>query len=198
MSECLKRPLEEDASSVEPEKKRKPLTLAQQNMKKFGIEIPHIYTNEDMKKAPWTDIARKLYREKKTLHDSKQASKWMRWWFEEHEDLPAPPKAGPRSAYFIYTQQKCTELNIFNNKKEIKKLGAAWKAMSEEDQEPWAKLLEEKRKEHEKDEAQYEDDLAAWRKKKKEKPERTDDKPSCSCIYCLGEHTSGVRMPDIF
>merc|ERR1712051_892248 len=125
-------------------------------------------TNEDMKKAPWTDIARKLYREKKTLHDSKQASKWMRWWFEEHEDLPAPPKAGPRSAHFIYTQQKCTELNIFNNKKE-----------------------------HEKEEAQYEDDLAAWRKKKKEKPERTDDKPSCSCIYCLGEHSSGVRMPDI-
>jgi len=183
-----KRALDDFAPDLDPNQenapKRKALTLCQQNMKKFGIEIPHVYTSEDTKHAPWTDVARKLYREKKTLHDAKQASKWMRWWFEEHKDMPEPAGAAPRSAYFLFTHTKCTELGIFNNKKELKKLGAEWKAMTDEDKAPWEEKNEEKRKEHRKEEEKHEDEMTAWRKAKKEKPKRTDDKPECKCIYC--------------
>jgi len=199
MAETAKRPHEngDDKEIIGPPPKvKKPLTLTQQNMRKFGIEIPNLFTTEDTKHAPWTDIARKLYREKKTLRDNKYASRWMAWWFEEHEDMPKPPGNPPRSAYFIYSYEKSTELGIFNNKKELKKLGANWKAMSEEEQAPYMERNEEIKAKHEVSVDEYEAAMDVWRKAKKEKPRRSDDKPDCNCAYCLGDETSPVALPD--
>lgn len=201
MAEAAKRPHENgnEADKIKDEpapKVKRPLTVTQENMKKFGIEIPHLFTTEDTKHPPWNDIARKLYREKKTLRDNKYASRWIGWWFEEHEDMPEQPGNPPRSAYFIYSYEKCTEMGIFNNKKELRKLGATWKAMSEEEQAPYVERNEEIRAKHDKSVEKHEAAMATWRKAKKEKPRRSDGKPDCNCAYCLGDETTAVALPD--
>lgn len=174
-------------------KKKGGLSMEQDAIRRFGMaQQAADFTNEDMKLSPWTDISRKLYREKKTLHDPKLASEWMRWWFKEHDEMPEPPTRGIQSAFVLWQQEKmATEGVKMNDKKERKRLGAEWKALSEEDQAPWNDKLAIIREEYEKDEVSYEEKLEAWREDKlkrvAKRGERTDGEKDCSCIYCMGE-----------
>merc|ERR1712110_847637 len=170
--------------------------MEQDAIRRFGmaLQAPD-FTNEDMKLPPWNDISRKLYREKKTLHDTTQASKWMRWWFKEHDGMPEPPTRVLQSAFVLWQQEKMATGNIkMSDKKERKRLGAEWKALSEEEQSPWNDKLAIIREEYEKEEIAYEEKLEAWREDKlrrvARRGERTDGEKDCTCLYCIGEDTS--------
>jgi len=115
---------------------KKGLSMEQDAMRRLGMQLTAPdFTNEDMKLPPWTDISRKLYREKKTLHDTRKASQWMRWWFKEHEGMPSPPTRSLQSAFVLWQQEKMASGNIkMSDKKERKRLGAEWKKLSEEEQ----------------------------------------------------------------
>ena len=47
-----------------------------------------------------------FFQEKKTLHDTKKASEWMRWWFKEHDSMPEPPTRVLQSAFVLWQQEK--------------------------------------------------------------------------------------------
>merc|ERR1711981_598815 len=172
------------------------LSMEQDAIRRFGMALQAAdFTNEDMKLPPWTDISRKLYREKKTLHDTTQASKWMRWWFKEHDGMPEPPTRVLQSAFVLWQQEKMATSGIkMNDKKERKRLGAEWKALSEEEQSPWNDKLAIIREDFEKLEVEYEEKLEAWREDKlkrvAKRGERTDGEKDCTCIYCIGEDLS--------
>jgi len=172
---------------------KKGMSMEQDAMRRLGMQLTAPdFTNEDMKLPPWTDISRKLYREKKTLHDSKKASQWMRWWFKEHDGMPTPPTRSLQSAFVLWQQEVMTKEGIkMNDKKERKRLGAKWKALSEEEQAPWNDKLAIIREEYEKEEIAYEEKLEAWREQKlkrvAKRGERTDGEKDCTCAYCIGE-----------
>jgi len=187
--------LESDSYNFFASSKRskKGLSMEQDAMRRLGMQLTAPdFTNEDMKLPPWTDISRKLYREKKTLHDTKQASQWMRWWFKEHAGMPSPPTRSLQSAFVLWQQEKmATEGIKMSDKKERKRLGAQWKALSEEEQAPWNEKLAIIREEYEKGEIAYEEELEAWREEKlkrvAKRGERTDGEKDCTCLYCIGE-----------
>lgn len=190
-------PVEEQTSFFAMTKRsKKGTTMEQDAMRRFGMSLmPADFTNEDMKLPPWNDISRKLYREKKTLHDTKKASEWMRWWFKEHDGMPEPPPRVLQSAFVLWQQEKMAATGIkMNDKKERKRLGAEWKSLSEEEQAPWNDKLAIIREEYEKEEIAYEEKLEAWREDKlrrvARRGERTDGEKDCTCLYCIGEDTS--------
>merc|ERR1712190_48726 len=172
---------------------KKGLSMEQDAMRRLGMQLTAPdFTNEDMKLPPWTDISRKLYREKKTLHDTRKASQWMRWWFKEHEGMPSPPTRSLQSAFVLWQQEKMASGNIkMSDKKERKRLGAEWKKLSEEEQAPWQDKLAIIREEYEKEEIAYEEKLEAWRAEKlrriAKRGPRTDGEKDCTCAYCIGE-----------
>jgi len=175
---------------------KKGLSVVQDSLRRFGMAmaLPD-FTTEDTKLPPWTDISRKLYREKKTLHDSKIASDWMRWWFKEHDGMPDPPTRGLQSAFVLWQQEKMASSGItMKDKKERKRLGAEWKSLTEEEQSPWNDKLAVIREDFEKEEAEYEEKLEAWREVKLarigRRGERTDGEKDCTCLYCIGEDSS--------
>ena len=53
--------------------------------------------------------------EKKTLHDTKKASEWMRWWFKEHDGMPQPPARVLQSAFVLWQQEKVIDVFKINN-----------------------------------------------------------------------------------
>jgi len=172
------------------------LSMEQDAIRRFGMaQHAPDFTNEDMKLPPWTDISRKLYREKKTLHDTRKASEWMRWWFKEHDKMPEPPTRVLQSAFVLWQQEKMATSGIkMGDKKERKRLGAEWKALSEEEQAPWNDKLAIIREDFEKEEVAYEEKLEAWREEKlkrvAKRGERTDGEKDCTCVYCIGEDSS--------
>lgn len=172
------------------------LSMEQDALRRMGMALnTPDFTTEDMKQPPWTDISRKLYREKKTLHDPKKASEWMRWWFKEHDGMPDPPTRGLQSAFVLWQQEKmATSGTTMKDKKERKRLGAEWKALTEEEQAPWNDKLAVIREDFEREEVAYEEKLEAWREEKlarvARRGERTDGEKDCTCVYCIGEDTS--------
>jgi len=197
--EPLEKPVESDDQTnmssffKMTKRSKKGTTMEQDAMRRFGMAaIVPDFTNEDMKIPPWTDISRKLYREKKTLHDPKLASEWMRWWFKEHDGMPHQPTRALQSAFILWQQEKMAATGTkIGDKKERKRLGAEWKALTEEEQAPWADKLAIIREEYEKAEVSYEEKLEAWREDKlkrvAKRGERTDGEKDCTCVYCIGE-----------
>lgn len=192
----IEKPVQSDDNSsffTMTKRSKKGTTMEQDAMRRFGMALTAPdFTNEDMKLPPWTDISRKLYREKKTLHDPKMASEWMRWWFKEHDGMPYPPTRVLQSAFILWQQEKMASTGVkMSDKKERKRLGAEWKAMTEEEQAPWADKLAIIREEYEKEEILYEEKLEAWREEKlkriAKRGERTDGEKDCTCVYCIGE-----------
>ena len=57
------------------------------------------------------------FQEKKTLHDTKQASQWMRWWFKEHAGMPSPPTRSLQSAFVLWQQEKVSNFILGINTK---------------------------------------------------------------------------------
>lgn len=190
MSENWSKKLEENQEEALLENEGKPLTLTQENMLVMGIKLPlRDLTTEDTKSPPWTNLSRNLYREKKRMFDNKYASKWMRWWFEEHHQMPEAPDNPPRSGYAIYMYEKQTELGGFNNKKITKKIATAWTQESEDVKSVYKKRCDEQKEQHEKLSDSYEEDIENWQKKKQSKPKRSDGMPDCNCQYCIEEET---------
>jgi len=182
--------LEDNKEETPESDTKKPLTLTQENMLVMGLKLPQRdLTTEDTKHPPWTNLSRNLYKEKKNLFNNSYASKWMRWWFEEHQGMPEVPDNPKRSGYMIYAHEKLTELNGFNNKKITRKVGAMWKQESEELKSIYVKQNNEQREDYEKLCIAYEEALEIWKKKKQAQPKRTDGMPDCNCQYCTEEET---------
>jgi len=180
--------LEDNKEETSESDTKKSLTITQENMLVMGLKLPERdITTEDTKYPPWTNLSRNLFKEKKTLFSNAYASKWMRWWFEEHQQMPEGPDNPASSGYVIYAREKLTELNGWFQKKVSKKVGAMWKQESEELKSMYAKKCHEQKEEFEKLCIAYEKDLEIWRQKKQAQPKRTDGMPDCNCQYCTQE-----------
>lgn len=162
--------------------KKKLRTITEMELDNLGMLGEQDFTNEDVKHPPWTDISRKLWKEKKNMHDNKYASKWMRWWFEEHKGMPCEPKKLSMNAYFLFNRLKSAELGLGINKASGKKISGMWKSASPEEQAKFHEQHEKNMELFDKETAEYEDAMVEWRK---EKPPRTDKQPSCKCRFCV-------------
>lgn len=186
----------DDSTFFSSKKRKSGVTMEEYAKRRFGLALSKPdFTNEDQKYPPWNNTSRKLYREKKTLHDSKKASDWMRWWFKEHDGLPDSPTRPLQSAFILWQQEKMAEDGTtMKDKKERKRLGAEWKSMTEEEQAPWQDKLALIREDFDKEDAEYEEKLEAWREDKlarvTKRGERSDGEKDCTCIYCIGEDSS--------
>jgi len=73
-----------------------------------------------------------IYRGRKKVKDSREASRYMRWWFTALEDTPVMPPDELRSAYWIRDRAEeahIRELRQVRPKEGPKRIGAAWKAL---------------------------------------------------------------------
>ena len=110
----------------------------------------------------------------------------MRWWFEEHNEMPEPPGNPPRSGYAIFCYQTNSELKSFNNKKMQKHIGTMWRGLSDSEKIPWTEKCEQRKMQYNTDLEDYERNLKIWRSKKQKMAKREDGIPNCNCFYCTG------------
>ncbi|KAL9178824.1 hypothetical protein ACHAXT_003955 [Thalassiosira profunda] len=114
--------------------------------------------------------------------------------------MPSRVPKIPRSGYALYyAQQKRAifeEAGKWNNKKDGKRIGQAWKALSKEEQQPYEEEIAILREQKEANEEWYDDRLEAWRKERRERlakegaeldPTTRREKglePFCECGRC--------------
>jgi len=128
----------------------------------------------------------------------------MRWWFAAHENMPVKPTEAPRSAYWMYVveQKRVTFENCgkWDQKKDTKRIGAQWKALSAEITAGYDSRFEEKCDEAEAAQDLYDATLLEWRRQKSAKLEDSGEPTNneerrklskglcdlCTCAYCEG------------
>jgi len=124
----------------------------------------------------------------------------MRWWFENHEGKPARVPKIPKSAYTLYyTEQKHSiflSAGKFHQKKDGKKIGAAWKLLAEEDKQPYIDKFASLKAQREEHEEWWDEKIAKWRENRRErlrsegveldlqKRRNAGLEPLCECSKC--------------
>ncbi|KAL7537213.1 hypothetical protein ACHAWF_005690 [Thalassiosira exigua] len=166
---------------------------------KHGMDPPDpIYNAKD--RALWPEEAAELFRATTTNTNSKYASQYMRWWFENHEGMPCRVPKIPRSAYSMYhSEQKgliFRSVGRFNPKKNGKEIGAAWKKLSEEKKQPYFDKFAILKAQREENEEWWNEKMAKWRDERLErlrsegveldplKRRRAGLEPLCECSKC--------------
>jgi len=133
----------------------------------------------------WTPLAQEKFREHKRMRDEGYANGQMLLWLAAHAAMPEPPKKAPRSAYAMYSAERCEEEGCsMSNSKELKKIGAAWKALGEEAQQPWVTKHEAAKEGHEAACEAHEAALEKWRESR---PPPVEGVPICACSFCVAE-----------
>ena len=131
------------------------------------------FTKQDMK--AWAKDERSMYSSQCQLHGPAHASAFMRRYFKENEGKPLPPAPPPRSAYAIFRAERFAEIGcnangskrVGGSKKNFsKQVGAEWKQLSEEQQQPYEDTWTTKAEEHGAATAVYEAALEAWAQQK--------------------------------
>eukprot|EP00040_Diaphanoeca_grandis_P021188 m.112869 g.112869 ORF g.112869 m.112869 type:complete len:250 (-) comp28224_c1_seq1:345-1094(-) len=157
----------------------------------------------------WTKLQAEMFRAKKQMHDIGSASQYMRWWFAEHAGYPCKPNKAPRSAYNIYSLAKIIEAGCSaGNKKELRKIGIAWKAMGAEEKSKYTAQLEVEQQQCEDAYDDYDNKRFAWRKQKRERliaagemlsnteRSKSNKPPICNCDLCEGDdHATLIADP---
>ena len=153
----------------------------------------------------WAPMPAELFRAKTRIHDRMYATRFMEYWFLEHEGMPVEPPPPPLSAYAMYTvtmkRQIFEETGKFNRAKDMKKVGEAWRALPEEGEvkagyhERFAAAKDTSARHH----AGWKKALAAWRLVKAQRvadsglPTDPGERramqlnPICQCDHCAGE-----------
>lgn len=181
---------------------------------KHGLKAPaRSYGPADTKL--WTKRQAEIFRNKKATAPGTgkegqfAASAYMRWWFAEHAGQPCGPKNAPRSAYAIFSQKRLSVLGCgAGDKKQLRKIGAEWKAMDDAAQQPFVAELEHGKQQWEDAEEAFQAQLSQWRKEKRARlieedavisnSARTAAKlaPICNCATCEGDdHDEPVADP---
>lgn len=137
-----------------------------------GMDPPQpVYGPKDT--TLWPEEAAELFRATKTNRDPKYASKYMRWWFENHEGMPARVPKIPHSAYSMYyVEQKAVIFQSqgkFHQKKDGQKIGASWKRLEEEEKRPYMDKFAALKAEREENEEWWDKRMSAWREERMEK-----------------------------
>jgi len=57
----------------------------------------------------WTPLAQEKFREHKRMRDEGYANGQMLLWLAAHAGMPDPPKKAPRSAYVLFSAERCEE-----------------------------------------------------------------------------------------
>ena len=122
----------------------------------------------------WTKRQAEMFRTQKATakgssrEGSSYASKYMRWWFAEHAGQTAPTKSAPRTAYAIFSQRRVAEVGCgAGDKKQLRKIGAEWKAMDDASKEPFTAELELGKEQWEAASDVHDAQLSQWRKDKR-------------------------------
>ena len=123
-----------------------PVGIREEQLAALGLEAgPRNFTTAD--KKAWTAEERTTYNCQCQMHGPAYASAFMRRYFKENEGKPLPPAPPPRSAFFIFKAQRFAEIGCsaggFKGTGKAKKnygkqVGAEWKELSEEQQQPCA------------------------------------------------------------
>jgi len=133
----------------------------------------------------WTPLAQEKFREHKRMRDEGYANGQMLLWLAAHAGMPDPPKKAPRSAYVLFSAERCEEAGCsMSNSKELKKIGAEWKALGEEAQQPWVTKFEAAKDGHEAACEAHEAALETWRQSR---PPPVEGVPICACAFCVAE-----------
>ncbi len=159
---------------------------------------PPVYGPKDT--ALWPDEAAELYRATKTNRDAKYASRYMRWWFENHGGMPRGVPKIPRSAYSMYYTERKGEIfwsaGRFRQKRDGKKIGAEWKALADAVKQPYMDKIDALRAEREANEEWWNEKMSAWRRGRLERlrvegveldpltRQRAGLEPLCECSKC--------------
>mmetsp|Transcript_2820 Transcript_2820/g.5452 ORF Transcript_2820/g.5452 Transcript_2820/m.5452 type:complete len:238 (+) Transcript_2820:67-780(+) len=136
---------------------------------RHGMDPPKpIYGPKDT--VLWPEEATDIFRATKINQDPQYASRYMRWWFENHEGMPGRVPKISRSAYSLYyAAQKGVIFHSagkFNQKKDGKKIAAAWKVLGEEEKQPYMDKIATLRALHKANEEWWNEELEAWRDKR--------------------------------
>jgi len=182
--------------------KRK-LGICEQQARGFGIK-PKVSDFGPADTALWPATPAEIYRARSKVNDRSEASSYMRWWFTAHEGMPVKPPEPPRSAFWMYTveQKRVTfeKCGKWDQKKDTKRIGAAWKALAAEVMAGYVARFEEKCAEMEAQHDAYDETLAEWRKLKSAKlrdsgePTNNEERRKlgtglsdlCTCTFCKG------------
>mmetsp|Transcript_5927 Transcript_5927/g.14249 ORF Transcript_5927/g.14249 Transcript_5927/m.14249 type:complete len:304 (-) Transcript_5927:268-1179(-) len=133
----------------------------------------------------WTPLAQEKFREHKRMRDEGYANGQMLLWLAAHADMPEPPKKAPRSAYVMFSAERCeAEGCSMSNSKELKKIGAEWKALGEEAQQPWVAKHGAAKDGYEAECEAHEAALEKWRESR---PPPVEGVPICACAFCVAE-----------
>ena len=138
--------------------------------RRLSYKLPKrkVYAAKDY--SQWPTIAYSIYRAQVNIHNVDHASDYMRYWYKEHQGLRTPPPRPPRSAYSIFfNEQKslwCQTHAKWNMKKDTKKVGAMWRALSEDEQRPYHDRLDAARTQYTTNDEYWQTEAAEWRLKK--------------------------------
>eukprot|EP00039_Didymoeca_costata_P030953 m.32378 g.32378 ORF g.32378 m.32378 type:complete len:247 (-) comp8404_c0_seq1:63-803(-) len=190
-----------------PREDTQKLGMLAEEARRHGIKPkPRDYTSADSKL--WTKQQFELFKEKKSLHDIRFASGFMRWWFAEHSGMPGEPDKPLKSAFAYYRRDKFAEVAKANKKKASQILGSMWKQLSEEESAVYTEIHKKAVDKFDVDYDEYEKDIAAWRQEKIERLKKENEEMSntarrklgkemiCTCAYCEGdEHETPIALP---
>jgi len=147
-----------------------PTPVAPDGKLRLSYKMPKrkVYSSKDS--ALWQSIAVKVYRAQVNIHNVDYASDYMRYWYKEHQGLRTPPPKPPRSAYSIYfNEQKslwCQTHSKWDIKKDTKKVGAMWKALSEDEKRQYHDRMEKARNQYNTNTDSWQTKAAEWRLEK--------------------------------
>lgn len=139
------------------------------NLGKDSSEI--VYCAADY--ALWPTVASNLFRAVKTNTDDKEASRHMRRWFADHEGMPGAVPKIPRSAFTLFQSDEKRRIfqasGSYNLKKDGKKVGAAWKKLSDDDRQPFLDKLERMKAERDANDEWHDARMVAWEEEKRQR-----------------------------
>lgn len=159
-----------------------PQQIRERLWRRAGLEgPPRKFTSEDRK--AWMPLAQEKFREQKRMRDEGSANIQTLVWLAAHVGMPEPPAKAHRSGYAMYSQHRLSEMGFaMNNTKELKKIGAEWKALPLEAQRPWLHRHDAAVAAHEQACDEHDRALANWRSNRAPPVEGV---PECGCSFCV-------------
>jgi len=154
-----------------PLTEEKQAELKQKYRHSYQTIPPKVYKAKDY--ALWPQIPVNVFRQQVNIQSHKHAAEYMRHWFAEHEGLRMPPPKAPRASYAEYYRLKKSEMfkknGKFSTSKDGKKIGAAWKAMSEEDKQVYHDIYDKMVAQFNTNHKFWQADSEEWGKAKQQK-----------------------------